>query len=99
MNKRIYRIRVLTTFMRAGVPLSKLKYFRDILEESAMRLTEQSHMLDLVPFILEQERACIKEEIKGKHLSIVFDGTSRLGEVLAIIVCYVHQWDIYQRPC
>ena len=27
-EQRVYRIRVLTTFMRAGVPLSKLKYLR-----------------------------------------------------------------------
>ena len=30
---RVYRIKVLMSFMRAGVPISKLKYFRDILEE------------------------------------------------------------------
>ena len=38
-------------------------------------------MLQLVPFVLEQEKSLIKEEIKGKYLSIIFDGTSRLGEI------------------
>ncbi len=94
---RVYRIKVLTTFMRAGVPISKLEYFRDILEENAMRLTDRSHMLQLVPFVLEQEKSLLKEEIKGKHLSIIFDGTSRLGEVLAIVVRYVHEWNVHQR--
>ena len=50
-----HRIKVLMSFMRAGVPISKLKYFRDILEENSMRLTDPSHMLQLVPFVLEQE--------------------------------------------
>ncbi len=68
---RVYRIKVLMSFMRAGVPISKLKYFRDILEENSMRLTDPSHKLQLVPFVLEQEKSLIKEEIKGKYLSII----------------------------
>ena len=83
--------------MKAGVPISKLEYFRDILEENSLRLTERSHMLDFVPFILEEEKSCIKKEIKGKHLSIIYDGTTRLGKVLAIVARYVHEWDIQQR--
>ena len=54
-------------------------------------------MLDLVPFILEEERSRIKEEISGKHLSLVFDGTSRLGEVLAVVIRYIDGWEIQQR--
>ena len=54
-EQRVYRVKVLKTFMRAGVPISKLQYFRDLLEENSMRLTERSHMLDLVPFVLEEE--------------------------------------------
>ena len=53
-------------------------------------------MYDLIPFILEQEKDKIQSEIKDKHLSIVFDGTSRLGEVLAIIH-YVDNWEVKQR--
>ena len=43
----MYRVKVLKAFMRAGVLISKLEYFRDLLEENALRLTERSHMLDL----------------------------------------------------
>ena len=82
------------SFMRAGVPISEMKYFRGILEENAMRLTDVSHMFQLVPFVLEQEKSLLKEEIKGKHL---YDGTSRLGEVLAVVVRYVNEWKVYQR--
>ena len=94
---RVYRVKVVKTFLRAGVPMSKLEFFRDLLEENGKRLTEPSHMLELVPFILSEEKEKIKQEIKGKFLSIVFDGTSRLGEVLAVVVRYVHQWEIRQR--
>ena len=42
-------------------------------------------MSDLIPFILQQEKEQIKKEISGKTISVVFDGTSRLGEVFVIV--------------
>ena len=48
-------------------------------------------------FLLKEEESSVHEEIDGKHVSIIFDGTSRLGEALAIIVRYVNQWKIEQR--
>ena len=47
-------------------------------------------MSDLIPFILTQEKEKIKEEIAGKPIPIIFNGTSRLGEVfviVALIIC------------
>ena len=79
------------------MPISKCEHFRDILEENALRLTDRTHMLELIPFVLDEEKTHIKEEIKGKYLSIIYDGTSRLGEVLAIVVCYVDNWEILQQ--
>ena len=76
-------------FLRAGVPLSKLKHFRELLEEGAYRLTDTRHMFDMVPFILSKERDQVKEEINGKCVSVIFDGTSRLGEVLAVVLRYI----------
>ena len=32
-DQRVYGVKVVTAFLRAGVPLSKLECFRDILEE------------------------------------------------------------------
>ena len=78
-DQRVYRVKVVMAFLRAGIPIAKLEFLRDILEENALCLTDTRHMLDLVPFILEEERSRIKEEIQGKCLSLVFDGTSRLG--------------------
>ena len=97
VEQRVYRVKVLKTFMRAGVPISKLEYFRDLLEENALRLTERSYMLDLVPFVLEEEKSLIKEKIKNKDMSIIYDGTTRLGEVLAIVIRYIDGWNIHQR--
>ena len=41
-------------------------------------------MSDIVLFIFSQEQARIKEEINGKDLSVIFDGTTRLGEAMGI---------------
>ena len=41
LDQRVYRVKVLKTFLRAAVPLSKLDIFRELLEENSMRLTER----------------------------------------------------------
>ena len=69
--------------------MSKIDCFRDILEEHAYRLTDRRRMLDLVPFILKDEQEKLKDEISGRELSVIFDGTTRLGEAMAVLVCFV----------
>ena len=97
-QQQVYRVKVVTAFLRAGIPLSKLDSFRDLLEENAYRLTDRRHMFDLVPFVLKREEEQICKEIAGKHLSVVFDGTSRLGEAMAILVRFVsEEWKLEQR--
>ena len=67
-------------FLSAGVPLNKIPLFRELLEENGFRLTDRRRMSDLVPFILSQEKGGLKRDLAGKCLSIIFDGTTRLGE-------------------
>lgn len=54
-------------------------------------------MLDLVPFVLKEEQARIRSELHGIFVSMVFDSTTRLGEVLAVIVRFVTDWSVQQR--
>ena len=75
--------------MGAAIPLSKLDAFRDLLEENAVRLTDRRHMSDLIPFLHAQEQDDIKSEISERPLSVIFDGTTRLGEAMAIVVRFV----------
>ena len=53
------------------------------------RLTDRRHTSDHVLWIITQEQADIKAEISGKPVSIVFDGTTRLGKAMAIVVPFV----------
>ena len=91
-------MKVVTTFLRAGVPVSKIDLFRSLLEDTGYRLAGRRTMSDLIPFIHQQEQKKIKSEIKGRKVSVIFDGTTRLGEAMAIIVRFVDtQWAIQQR--
>ena len=48
-------------------------------------------MFNLVPFILKEEEDCLKQELQGKQVGVIFDGTTRLGEALAIILHFVSE--------
>ena len=89
IDQRVYRVKVLKCFLRAAVPLTKLDYFRELLEESAYRLSDRRHMSDLVTLVVSQEQADIKSEVSGRQVSVVFDGTTRLGEAMAIVGRYI----------
>ena len=72
--------------------------FRDLLEENAARLTDKHGMYDYLPFILREEESCIRMEIDGHFVAVIFDGTSCVGEALAIILRFVDSdWSIHQR--
>ena len=51
-NVQVYRIKVVSTFLHAGVPLSKVSYFRELL---GLRLTDRRHLFDCIPYILTEE--------------------------------------------
>lgn len=53
----LHRVKVVTTFVQAGVSLSKIDLFRDLLEENGYRLGGRRTMADLIPFIhLEEQK-------------------------------------------
>ena len=76
-------------FLRAGVALNKTDIFRDVFKEHGFRLACRRTLSDNIPFIHSQEISLVKTEISKKNIAVVFDGTSRLGEVFAIVVRYV----------
>ena len=94
----MFRVKAVKTFLQAGVPLGKVDQFRALFEETGYRLTDKRFLFDLIPFILENEKACNKQSIQGQYLSVIFDGTSHSGEALAILVRFVNNsWTIEQR--
>ena len=85
--------------LTAGIPILKVDNLRQFLEKYGHRLTSSSHLTELVPLILKKEKDCVKSEIvTSDNFSVIFDGSSRLGEALAIVVRFIdNQWLIQQR--
>ena len=89
-SERIYCVKVVSPFLKAGVALSKLDLFRDLVEENCYRLASRHPMSDVIPFTLSEEKRRIKDEIAGKDVSVILDGTSQLGEALVFVVRIVN---------
>ena len=97
-NQRVFRVRVLKTLLKAGVPLQRMDDFRELLEEGGYCLTSVPNMRQVIPFVRKEEEEMIKGEISGHNVSVIFNGTTRLGEALAIVVRFITAgWEIKQR--
>ena len=56
-QQQVYRVKVVSAFLKAGVPLNKIESFRDLLEENALHLTDHRNMYDYIPFIQREEES------------------------------------------
>ena len=99
-STRVYRVKVVTAMLQAGVALNKIDIFRELLEENGLALTSSTNLRQLLPFILSEEMKMLKEEIMGKHVSIIFDGTTHVCEAMVVVIRYVtSDWSIKQSVC
>ena len=88
-TQQVFRVKVLKSFLRAGIPLNKIGPLRDLLEEGGYRLCDRRFLYDLIPFVVKEEEMQIKDEIKNKHVGVIFDGTTHTCEALAIILRFI----------
>ena len=72
-STRVYRVKVVTSFMKAGIPLAKLDDLRELFRQ-------------VLPFILHEEMLKIKKEISVKPVLIIFDGTTHVAEAFAVVI-------------
>ena len=92
-------------FLKAGIPISKIDKLRFLLEKNGHRLTSSSNFAQYITLIFKQEDERIKKELslpgQGdmiRDASVIFDGSTRQGEAVAIIVRFIDdQWAITQR--
>ena len=80
-EQRVYRVKVVKTFLKAGILLEKLDSFCVLLEEGGYRLTTSSHMRQLIPLKRKEEEERIKSEISASNVAVIFDGTQGLGKL------------------
>ncbi|KAK3744779.1 hypothetical protein QZH41_004216 [Actinostola sp. cb2023] len=98
-DMRVFRFDLVESFLSAGIPLSKIDYIRSFLEKYGHRLTSHGHLSELIPSVIEKEKTTLKTELSVVDgCSIIFDGSTRLGEALAIVVRFVDsEWNVQQR--
>ena len=90
---RLFRFEVVEAFLAwMKHHPAKVDALRPLLEKYGHRLTNRAHLSELIPAVLENEKDKLKKELKDvKEASVIFDGTARLGEALAVIVRYVQE--------
>ena len=95
----LFRFDLVAAFLSAETPLSKIDHLRSFLEKHGHRLTAHDHLSQLILSIIEKERETLKTEFSlVDGCSVIFDGTTRLGEALAIVLRFVDdEWNVQQR--
>ena len=91
-------IQTVQSVLKTGIALQKVDHLRPLLEANNCSLTHSSHLTTYIPFILEEEDKQLHAEIVSTTaLSVVFDGSTHLGEAVAIIVRFVDTNRILQQ--
>ena len=88
----LFRFEIVACVISGGIPLSKVDILRALLEKYGHRLTHSANLREIIPAVLEKEREKLLSELESvKEASVIFDGTARMGEALAIIVRFVQE--------
>ena len=98
-STRVFRVKVVRSFLKAGIPLMKLDSLRELFEENGYSLSSSTHLRQVLPFIWHEEIAKIKEEISGRPVLIIFDGTTHVAEAFVLVLRFVDDWLVKQRVC
>ena len=95
---KVFRVKVVSTLLRAGIALNKVDDLRELLEEGGYCLSNSTNMRQLVPFILSEEVKKVKQEISGRSVSFIFDGTTHVAEAFVLILRFIgDNWELKQR--
>ena len=57
-----------------------------LLERAGQPLTNRTHMMRMVPKVEAKEFALVLDEVKDMRVTAIFDGTTRVGEALNVIL-------------
>ena len=98
-DMRFFRFDLVEAFLSAGIPLSKIDHLRSFLEKYGHRLTAHGYLSQMIPSIIEKEKETLKTKLSlVDGCSVIFDGSTRLGEALVIVVRFVgDEWNVQRR--
>ena len=82
-----FRFATVRTFMGCGVALNKLDAgMGKLLNRAGLSTTSSSDMRQYVPMVTEAEIEELILELRGQWVCLIFDGTTRLGEIVCLLV-------------
>ena len=83
-NLHVIRYRSVEAFLATGTPVDRIDVFRPLLERSGLSLMDSSHLRSTyIPQIEKMEIDRLKAECSGQFIASPYDGTTRLGEMIA----------------
>ena len=71
-EQQVFRVKVVSTFLKAGVPMNEIDCFRNLLEETGLRLAGRRSMSDVIPFVHQAELKKVKEEVQGRKVFLSY---------------------------
>ena len=83
---QLYRWRVVEACLFSGIPMEKIDHLRTLLERGGTALTDSHHLKAMVPKIETFELERLRKELVGQRVCVIFDGTTRLGECIAVLL-------------
>jgi hypothetical protein len=91
MDTHTFRLEALAALFDAGIPMSKIDDLRPFLEKwTKQSLTGRQHLGMYVEALAAAELKDILELVKEcQAVSVIFDGTTRVDEVLAVVFRFV----------
>jgi hypothetical protein len=91
---KVFRTKFVQTWMAMGLPLRKMDGMATFLFQEMStqeKLPDRSHLSrEYVPLIHDMEVAKMMDDVKGKPVAVIFDGTTDVCENFAIGVRYHH---------
>lgn len=84
-----FRYSVVRTLLGCGIPLEKLDSgLGALLSRSGNSVPKSCGLRQYIPLVLEAEEMALLEDISGQWLCWVYDGMTRVGEAIALLVRY-----------
>ena len=79
----LFRFNVMETILAACLPPQTLDILSGLLKES---VPDASNMKQFVPKVEAFEFDRVRNEIRGQKVTVIFDGTTRLGEAIVVLL-------------
>eukprot|EP00966_Prymnesium_polylepis_P286273 6612760-Prymnesium_polylepis.1 len=79
----LYRFNVMETFLAAGLPPTKIDDLAGLLQGD---ICESSKMRLFIPKVEAFEFERLRKELKDQKVTVIFDGTTRLGEAIVVLL-------------